>query len=291
MTLFEANAYLQLTDEEIGELSVLLKRVEDSPELTKYLNDAWRAIYIDRVEHSEVEAKYNELVPDDAFHGLFYILVGLQNMERVIAFYQEKGISLDILKHTLLDVALWIRNYKRYNGYLGLASRYWISLGFAGTLFRLGRMEFEATTIKEDIHLPGLSQGDPVLEGHVPQGEPLDHEACMESYRAAFPFFEKYFNYHAKAVHWLTWMLDPELKKILPPTSNIMQWQNDATLIPTHYKGSDIGRFVFGMKELDVKTAPRDTTLRRKVLEHIEAGGKFENYAGIIMREAIMHEN
>ena len=51
MTLFEANAYLQLTDEEIGELSVLLKRVEDSPELTKYLNDAWRAKMCIRDRH------------------------------------------------------------------------------------------------------------------------------------------------------------------------------------------------------------------------------------------------
>ena len=288
MTLLEANSYLKLTEEELSELSALQARVDASEQLSRYLDDAYRAIYLEERDHAEVEKIYNACVPEDAFSGLFYILVGVRNMERVIDFYREKGIALDILSHTLQDVALWIRNHKRYRGRLGLTSRYWISLGFGGKLFRLGRMEFEKTTIREEVQLPGLRKGDPALEGHVPQGEPLDHDACWASYRAAFPFFEKYFQYHAKAVHLQTWMLDPALREILPPESNIMRWQNDATLVPSGDLGSGIGRFVFGTKVIDPATAPRDTTLRRKIVERIEAGGSFSDRAGVILRETIM---
>jgi len=290
MNLVDANRFLKLTEEEMEELLAIQAEIDADEKLTGYLNSAYNDIYIDEKDHKELEKIYNACVPNDAYHGLFYILVGIKNLEKAVKIFEEHNVSMDILTHTLQDTALWIRNYKRHNGYLGLASRSWISVGFKGKLFRLGRMQFEMTTIKQETGLPYLSKGDPALEGHVPQGEPLDHEACMESYRRAFPFFEEHFGYHAKAVHLKTWMLDPEMKKILPPDSNIMKWANDATLLPVEEKMSDLSRFIFGQPTIDLKTAPRDTTLRRKILEHIEAGGEFCNRAGIIMRETIMGE-
>lgn len=290
MNLTDANKFLKLTDEEMEELLKIQAEIDADETLTGYLNQAYNDIYIENKDHKELEKKYNVCVPNDAYHGLFYILVGIKNLEKAIKIFEDHNVSMDILTHTLQDTALWIRNYKRHNGYLGLASRSWISVGFKGGLFRLGRMQFEMTTIKQETGLDYLKKGDPALEGHVPQGEPLDHDACMESYRRAFPFFEEHFGYHAKAVHLKTWMLDPEMKKILPPDSNIMKWANDATLLPVEEKMSDLSRFIFGTPNIDLKTAPRDTSLRRKILEHIEAGGEFCNRAGIIMRETIMGE-
>lgn len=289
MTIFQANDYLDLHLDELVELAELSNKIEESTELSAYLENARREIYDEGISHDVIEERYGKLVPDDAFHGLFYILVGVAQLENTIQFYKKKNIPEKILCDTLKDVSLWIRNYKKYNGYLGLASRYWIFLGFAGKVFRLGRMEFEMVTIQEELDLPGLKKGDPVLEGHVPQGEPLDHDEVMKSYRDAFAFFEKYFDYHPKAVHLYTWLLDPELRNILDPESNILKWANDATLIPTCYEGSNIGRFVFGMKEIDLKTAPRDTSLRRKILERMEQGAIFKDHAGIIMAEKILN--
>ena len=287
MTIFEANKYLKLNDEELAELCALSQKVEESEALSGYLKDAYREIYIEKRDHAEVEKKYNELVDDDAFDGFFYILVGILNMERLIEIYNEHGISLDIMSDTLQDTAIFIRDRKSKTRRLNVPSRYWLSVGFSGRLFRLGRMQFEMTTIKEDSKIPGISKGDAVLEGHVPQGGPMDHDACWESYRRAFPFFEKHFNFSAKAVHLSTWMLDPTLVSLLPAESNIAKWANDVTLFPDILPGT-LGRFIFGDNDFDPKTAPRDTSLRRSILDHIEAGGKFVNRAGVIMRETIM---
>lgn len=290
MTLSEANKYLLLTDEEISELLLLEEKINKSKELSQLVEDAYREIYIDgQTTTPSVYQKYDSLVEDNAFKGLFYIFAGIKNLEWLVEFYTSHGISLDIMTHTLQDTALWLRNYKKTNGCLGLASKAWIAVGFSGKLFRLGRMQFEMTTIKEDVNLPSLKKGDPALEGHVPQGEPLDHDACLESYRAAFPFFEKYFNFSAKAVHLSTWMLDPVLNEIFPPTSNVLKWQADATILPETKTAPDLLRFIFGHPTIDLKTAPRDTTMRKRIIEHMESGGEFHNYCGIIMREKLMN--
>ena len=279
-----------MTEEEVSELLILENTIKESEALSEYVEDAYREIYIEeKIGAPEVYNKYDSLVPDNAFKGLFYIFAGIKNLEWLVDFYNTKEIPIDILTHTLQDTALWLRNYKKTHGCLGLASKAWIAFGMSGRLFRLGRMQFEMTTIKEDVNLPGLKKGDDALEGHVPQGEPLDHDECIKSYKAAFPFFEKYFNFSAKAVHLSTWMLDPVLNEIFPPTSNVLKWQADATILPETKTAPDLLRFIFGTPTIDLKTAPRDTTMRRKIIEHLEAGGEFHNYCGIIMREKIMN--
>ena len=287
MTILEANKYLKLNEEQVAELCGYMEIIEESEELSGYLNEAYREIYIEKKEFPPLEEKYAKLIPDNAFDGHFYILVGILNMEKLIAMYKEKGISDEILYDTLQDTAIFMMDRKSTTRRLNVPSNYWLEKSFSGTVFRLGRMQFEMTQLQEESTICGLSKGDPILEGHVPQGGPMDHDACWESYRRSFPFFEKYFGFKAKAVHLSTWMLDPALKEILPPTSNIVKWANDATLFPDILPGS-IGKFIFGDVNFDPKTAPRDTSLRRAILDHIEKGGKFVNRAGVIMRETIM---
>lgn len=287
MTVLEANKYLKLNDEQVVELCGYMEIIEKSEELTGYLHDAYREIYIEKQEFPPLQEKYNKLIPDNAFDGHFYILVGILNMEKLLEFYKEKNIPDDVLYDTLQDTSIFMWDRKNKTRRLNVPSNFWLSKGFSGGVFRLGRMQFEMTTLKEDSTIPGISKGDPVFEGHVPQGQPLDHDACWESYKRAFPFFEKHFGFKAKAVHLSTWMLDPELTKLLPPTSNIVKWANDVTLFPDIIP-STLGSFIFGNINFDPKTAPRDTSLRRAILDHIEKGGKFVNRAGVILRETIM---
>lgn len=287
MTVLEANKYLKLKDEQIAELCGYMEIIEKSEELLGYLQEAYREIYIEKKEFPPLEEKYNKLIPDNAFDGHFYILVGILNLEKLIEFYKEHDISNDILLHTLQDTAIFMMDRKSKTRRLNVPSNFWLYKSYSGEAFRLGRMQFEMTTLKEDSTIPGLSKGDDILEGHVPQGEPMDHDACWESYKRSFPFFEEHFGFYAKAVHLSTWMLDPALIEILPPTSNIVKWANDATLFPDILPAT-IGRFIFGDVNFDPKTAPRDTSLRRAILDHIEKGGKFVNRAGVILRETIM---
>jgi hypothetical protein len=97
-------------------------------------------------------------------------------------------------------------------------------------------------------------------------------------------FFPRYFPEKAfDAFACGTWLFDPQFQQLLPASSNIVRFQKEFYLYP--FKGDDSGtfHFVFGEKPSDLSLAPRDTLLRRKILEHIAAGGHFYAEGGFIL--------
>jgi len=71
-----------------------------------------------------------------------------------------------------------------------------------------------------------------------------------------------------------SWILNPELEQIYSPTSNMVLWQRELYLYPFPFGGNSGLYFVFARDDVDPATAPRDTSLRRAILDHLEAGGK-----------------
>lgn len=132
------------------------------------------------------------------------------------------------------------------------------------------------------VHLPpshwqvALRRSDAVLEIHIPVGGPMDFDACGESLRSALNFFRRHFPERAfVAFTCVSWFLDPQFESLLPAASNIVRFLQEVYLFPV--RGSDAGviRAAFGVATTDVKTAPRNTTLRRAVAAHLEQGGHF----------------
>lgn len=128
-----------------------------------------------------------------------------------------------------------------------------------------------------------LSKGDPVLDIHIPEGERMSHEICGESLKMAKKFFATHFPERTfKAFVCSTWLFDSQFQSILPPYSNIVRFQREFYLYP--YKGSDFQVFerVFGSKPKDLSKAPRDSSLRRGVLDFVIGGGHFRDAGGFI---------
>ena len=119
-----------------------------------------------------------------------------------------------------------------------------------------------------------LAPGDPVLNIHMPAGSPMDFDACGESFARALEFFPRHLPERSfVAFACSSWLLDPQLDGPMPPTSNIVRFQRQVYLLPSTSNGRSTIERVFGTEQIDVATAPRDTTLRRAVLGLIEAGG------------------
>ena len=79
------------------------------------------------------------------------------------------------------------------------------------SLFRLGRLEFERIPSLWDIQTDEISvhKGDPVISVHIPQGEKLELDACLDSFRQAEQFWKE------KQVYLChSWLLYPGLKEI-----------------------------------------------------------------------------
>ena len=122
---------------------------------------------------------------------------------------------------------------------------------------------------------PVLKPGDPMLDTHIPGGGGMTPERCADTMRQALDFFPRYFpDQPFVGFACGSWILNPQLADIYTPDSNMVKWQRELYLYPIP-SGSRSGvTFVFGTDDIDLKTAPRDTSLRRALLEHLEAGGR-----------------
>ena len=122
---------------------------------------------------------------------------------------------------------------------------------------------------------PALAPGDHVLEMHIPEGGGMTVDRCEDSMRRALEFFPRYFPEQPFAgFGCASWILNPQLADIYSPRSNMVLWQNELYLYP-YPSGDRSGLyFVFGTEQVDPATAPRDTSLRRALLDHLQAGGR-----------------
>jgi hypothetical protein len=127
-----------------------------------------------------------------------------------------------------------------------------------------------------------LAPGDPVLHLHMPDGGPLAHDLCGESFRRAAEFFPRHFPERPFVGFCCTsWLLDAQLEDWLPPRSNMVRFQQEVYLVPVPSSERELLETVFDHHfPKDLSKAPRDTTLQRKILEHLKAGRKLEPRGG-----------
>ena len=128
-----------------------------------------------------------------------------------------------------------------------------------------------------------LQNGDTVLDMHIPRQDPFTVAACRDSLRRAFEFFQQQAPerpFRASTCH--TWFYSPQLQQILPAESNIVRFQREAYLYPFPGTPGFLWEYVFGEKVKSLAEAPRDTSLRRAVLDWMNAGGELFDLAGVM---------
>lgn len=143
--------------------------------------------------------------------------------------------------------------------------------------------------LREPVFLPRtaweciLRQGDTVLDIHIPRGKTLTEEECRESFTQAYQFFSVHWpekTFSAAFCH--TWFFTPQLQSLLPPTSSIVHFQREFYLYPGPGGPGFLWSFVFGEKYPDPATAPRDTSLRRAVLDWLSNGKELFDLPGVM---------
>ena len=91
-----------------------------------------------------------------------------------------------------------------------------------------------------------LDNTDAVLSVHIPANGKLDEEECEKSYKKAVEVFKKYFpEYNIKGFLCESWLLAPELKKLLKPESNILKFKEKYNCFPVGAACNDVFNFVF----------------------------------------------
>ena len=131
-----------------------------------------------------------------------------------------------------------------------------------------------------------LAPGDPILEIHIPAGSPMDFDACGESFRQAADFFPRYFpDRPFKAFCCGSWLLNTQFQGMLPPDSNIVRFQREFYLFPIFSSGRSGFERIFRRDVQNLSKAPRNTRLRRAVLDHLQAGGYLRGGGALLFVE------
>ncbi|KRE96680.1 hypothetical protein ASG89_30930 [Paenibacillus sp. Soil766] len=128
-----------------------------------------------------------------------------------------------------------------------------------------------------------LDKDDTLLEIHIPRDTAFDMEQIKETYLQAKAFYAAYFpEVQSKGMACHTWLFTPQLREMLPPTSNIVRFQEQFYLYPTAGSVRFLWNFVFN-ELTEVKDAKPDTSLRRKVLTYLEEDKEIFDMNGLFL--------
>lgn len=194
--------------------------------------------------------------------------------------YAAKGIPVEVMLESMTDLGIWLRNAKRNYGFIGLRqARPWEADVFHGSVIRHGRLEcnYEHHYTREPIcDADGnviLQAGDAVINMHIPEDGPMDIDECKKSMERMRTFFEKYRkDYNWKGFLCESWLLDRQLRDMLPENSNIIKFQDLGYRYDISETEGTVFR-VFGTQ--DPESIKNPTSLQRNALSFMKAGGKF----------------
>ena len=210
--------------------------------------------------------------------------------------YDRVGIPEEYFWDSMKDIAIWCEDYLPKHGVPGFKEWEWVGRSLRLEVTRIGRLQFEPISLKQTLELDDktYSTGTPMLDVHIPAGEPLSVEAAIEAMHQAPIFFNNYFGrtieppfLNSKAVllfpllHCHSWLLSPDLKNLLPEHSRIIQFQNLFTVYKTDNEERQAEERVFGFLSDDPGKYPETTSLQRSVKEYMLAGKTVMMGAGI----------
>ena len=207
--------------------------------------------------------------------------------------YRRKNIAASVWLDSMTDLRIWLRNELRNSGTIGLGplARPWQVLLYRGDVTRHGRLECNSEFFYGHKALCGkngqeiLAPGDAVINLHIPEDGPMDLAACGASMRRMADFFAVWKpQYDWKGFLCESWLLDRQLRPLLPKSSNILKFQNLGPHYRMHETDDTFFR-IFGYA--DPGALPESTSLQRGAAEFLRRGGKFMEEGMFISRQAV----
>lgn len=203
--------------------------------------------------------------------------------------YVEKGISLDIYDRTLTDMRAKMQECKDVHEVTGIFVGEWYDRFFAVTRFALGRLQFETETYPLDVPFEKdgvvVKKGDPVINIHIPSGQPLTVEEAEKALDLACEFYKEYMPQNPKVFMMESWLLDKDLMRLLPE-GNLKKFVNRFDVL--HEIKNDTFRDGWRVYAKDwkkpVEELPRNTSLQRAIADYLQQGGKLGEGYGFFLR-------
>ena len=216
---------------------------------------------------------------NDQENKTFCLLYALYKCESFYTNHKALGIPENILFDTIKEVKRHTKICTLPDGKesLGIFQIKWINNVLSGNLFCLGRLEFEMKSSKRAIEKYDICPDDKVIGVHIPGTKtPIDKQSIDASFDIAYRFFEKYFpDFDYKGFTCHSWLMDPTLRELLPPTSNIVGFLDRFDTVFSNESDSTL-KHIFDKSATfeNAHTYTAKTSLQKAVIDHIQKGGK-----------------
>ncbi|WP_127588642.1 acyltransferase domain-containing protein [Paenibacillus koleovorans] len=129
-----------------------------------------------------------------------------------------------------------------------------------------------------------LSPGDTVFDCHIPAQGRLTPELADESYRLALDFFPRYYpELTFKAYTCYSWLLDPQLRSLLPADSNIVKFQLSYSLFPIGGGDDSFFYFVFMCDPCEPHAIPATSSIQQTIKRYMLDGGRMRAMGGFFL--------
>lgn len=202
--------------------------------------------------------------------------------------YEKLAIPREIFIDTMHDIAIWCEN----NGNKGLKNHKWICNHLQLELFKIGRLQYQMYKCENDtldyVCLP-FDYGDNLVYIHIPQGEKLRYEACLQSLSQAKQFFEEYFpKFEYTYFFCESWLLYRENQLFMSPDSNILQFQLLFDIVYSAPDDKQAIERIFGKKHILPLLYPEKSSLQKQARRFITKGGKLGIGIGLIHKSDIL---
>lgn len=187
--------------------------------------------------------------------------------------YDKKKISLKVFIDTMKCFQRFVLEHKDSYNYYGFDRSWWTYRQLSLQLFRIGELEYEFQTLN----------GEKAISIHIPSDAHLTAFTCNQSYHMAIEFMKYYApEYMHRKFFCYSWLLAPNLNKLLKQDSNILMFQSGFDLVKVDEDATEYLIWVYKQKDMPYEDLPENTSLQKNMKTFLLNGGKIGEALGIL---------
>lgn len=186
--------------------------------------------------------------------------------------YRTVGISEEIYISTMKCFTRFLQETYRRTGEWRYDRAFWTYRQTSMVLFRIGQLEYELCSAPKTVSI------------HIPSDADFTPKAVEDSLIAAYTFLETFHpKYKDCSFICHSWLLSPELGKLLPETSNILNFQRRFKILSVQDGEREFMQWLFETDEdTPAENLREKTSLQRKVKLLLLSGGNIGAARGIL---------